>query len=175
MIIDRISFAKDQERLAALRSYRILDTPPEQIYDDITRIAEMICQTPIALMSLVDADRQWSKSAVGLETREAPISVSFCAHAIMETGVLVVPDTLRDDRFNNNPLVTGSPHIRFYAGAPIISQDGHPLGTVCVIDRRPRLLHRDQLQTLQALARQVVASLELRRAQLSPSRPTLPG
>lgn len=161
---ESIRFAKDQARLAALRSYAVLDTPVEALFDDITRIASMICQTPIALISLVDSERQWFKSAVGVPGKETPIAASFCAHAVMAQSMLVVPDTLRDDRFRDNPLVVGDPRIRYYAGAPLISEDGHALGTVCVIDRRPRLLHRDQLDALSALARQTVALLEHRRA-----------
>ncbi len=164
MSSDSIRFANDQSRLAALKSYAVLDTPVEAIFDDITRIASMICQTPIALISLVDAERQWFKSVVGLPVTETPVAASFCAQAIMTDGMLVVPDTLRDERFRDNPLVVGDPRIRYYAGAPLISHDGHALGTVCVIDRRPRLLHRDQLDALAALARQTVALLELRRA-----------
>lgn len=164
MNTDSIRFANDQARLAALKSYAVLDTPVEAIFDDITRIAAMICQTPIALISLVDSERQWFKSVVGLPVTETPVAVSFCAQAIMAESILVVPDTLRDERFRENPLVVGDPKIRYYAGAPLIGQDGHALGTVCVIDRRPRLLHRDQLDALAALARQTVALLELRRS-----------
>jgi len=162
MTRDSVRFVDDQARLAALRSYAVLDSPVELIFDDITRIAAMICQTPIALISLVDAVRQWFKSAVGLQASETPIATSFCAHAIAAPGLMVIPDTLRDERFRNNPLVVGDPRIRYYAGAPLISTSGHALGTVCVI-RRPRLLHKDQLDTLEALARQTVVSLELRR------------
>ena len=163
MTRNSVRFVDDQARLAALKSYAVLDTPVEQIFDDITRIAAMICQTPIALISLVDAERQWFKSAVGLQASETPIATSFCAHAITAPGLMVIPDTLRDERFRTNPLVVGDPRIRYYAGAPLISPSGHALGTVCVIDRRPRLLHKDQLDALEALARQTVVSLELRR------------
>lgn len=164
MITPAVMLAQDATRLAALRSFAILDTPAEPLFDDITLIASMICQTPIALVSLVDAERQWFKSKVGIEATETPVTSSFCAHAALSRDLLIVPDTFRDERFRENPLVVGEPGIRYYAGAPLISHDGHALGTVCVIDRRPRLLHQDQLKALQALARQTVALLELRKA-----------
>jgi anti-sigma regulatory factor (Ser/Thr protein kinase) len=155
--------ANEAGRLNALRQYRILDTDPEQAFDDLTLIASQICGTPIALISLVDEDRQWFKSRVGLEARETSRSVSFCAHAIRQQGVFSVADALNDARFRDNPLVQGDPHIRFYAGAPITTQDGFALGTLCVIDYVPRKLTDDQNHALQALERQVAAQLELRR------------
>lgn len=153
----------EDERLKALRSYRILDTEPEKAFDDLTLIASQICQVPIALISLVDRDRQWFKSRVGLEVRETSRSVSFCAHAIRQQGVFTVSDALNDPRFRDNPLVLGDPHIRFYAGAPLTVEDGHALGTLCVIDYVPRQLSDEQNNALKALQRQVQAQLELRR------------
>jgi len=154
----------EQARLEALREYAILDTLPEEGYDDVARIAAQICQTPIALVSLVDEDRQWFKAHVGLDATETPRDVAFCAHAILEPdSLLVVPDASRDPRFADNPLVTGAPGIRFYAGAPLVTPEGHALGTLCVIDRQPGTLAADQRSSLQALARQVVSQLELRR------------
>lgn len=150
-------------RLQALQDYRILDTPREPAFDDITRIAAMICDAPIALISLVDSERQWFKSTVGITERETPIDSSVCAHAILQHEVLVVPDTQADARFIGNPLVTGDLHLRFYAGAALRTADGLPLGTVCVLDRQPRDLSQDQVEALQALARQTMAQLELRR------------
>ncbi len=150
-------------RLNALRQYKILDTEPEQAFDDLTLIASQICGVPIALISLVDEDRQWFKSRVGVEIRETSRSVSFCAHAILQQGIFTIPDASRDERFCNNPFVKGEPHIRFYAGAPIITQDGYALGTLCVIDHVPRELTADQKNALSALERQVSAQLELRR------------
>ncbi|MGB3200033.1 MAG: GAF domain-containing protein [Nodosilinea sp.] len=140
-----------------------MDTPDEHSYDDITSLAAYICDVPIALISLVDADRQWFKSVVGLVPRQTNRDVSFCAHAILRPNVMIVNDAAKDERFANNPLVTGEPGIRFYAGVPLISPDGHPLGTLCVIDRKPRTLDDHQIQTLEALARQVVVQLELQR------------
>lgn len=155
--------ANEAGRLKALRQYKILDTDPEQGFDDLTLIASQICGVPIALISLVDEDRQWFKSRIGVEIQETSRSVSFCAHAIHQQGIFTVADALNDARFRDNPLVQGDPHIRFYAGAPIITQDGHALGTLCVIDYVPRKLTDDQNNALKALERQVAAQLELRR------------
>ncbi|NIJ75482.1 signal transduction histidine kinase [Xanthomonas campestris] len=151
-------------RLQALRSYGILDTPREAAFEDITRLASIICQTPIALISLVDADRQWFKSELGMGERETPLFKSMCAHALLDSDVLVVPDTRKDVRFARNPLVTGETPLHFYAGAVLKTSEGLPLGTVCVLDRQPRQLSAEQVDALRALARQTMAQLELRRA-----------
>ena len=153
----------EARRLKALHDYRILDTDPEQAFDDLTLLAAQVCGTPIALISLVDEDRQWFKSRMGVPESETARSVSFCAHAIQQPGLFIVPDASTDVRFRDNPMVRNDPHIRFYAGAPLVTREGDALGTLCVIDRRPRALTEDQKVALAALQRQVQAQLELRR------------
>lgn len=156
---------REEARLAALRKYRILDTLPEEAYDDIVYLASKICDTEIALVSLIDSDRQWFKAKLGIEASETQRDVAFCSHAIMNPGeLMIVPDASRDARFANNPLVLEDPAIRFYAGAPLETSDGLALGTLCVIDFEPRQLDEDQQAALAALSRQVMTQLELRRA-----------
>ena len=158
------AYARNEEgRLAALKRYSILDTLPEQIYEDATALASLIFSTPMALVSFVDADRQWFKSEVGVGLRETPRSVSFCAHTLGTATTLIIHDATQDDRFKDNPAVVGPPNIRFYAGAPLVEPDGHVLGTVCVIDTVPRMPSIIQIAALEALARQVMALLECRR------------
>ncbi|MEA2856089.1 MAG: hypothetical protein QOH98_410, partial [Methylobacteriaceae bacterium] len=156
----------EAQRLEALESYGILDTPPEAAFDDVSKLAAQICDAPIALVSLVGKERQWFKSELGFGMQETPRSVSICATAIRQKDLLVVPDLSQDPRFRDNPLVTGAPHVRFYAGAVLRTPEGLPLGTVCVLDREPRPqgLKEGQAFTLRVLARQVMTQLQLRRA-----------
>ncbi len=156
--------ADESARLDALRSYDILDTPPEAGFDDLARLAADVCGTPMALVTFVDADRQWFKAAVGVNLDATPRDVSFCAHTILGSELLTVADAAADPRFADNPFVVGEPHVRFYAGAPLIASGGHALGAICVIDRVPRELTAPQQSALTALGRQVVAQLELRRS-----------
>jgi GAF domain-containing protein len=159
-----VPIPKDEpERVAELHNYEILDTLPEDIFDNITILASHICETPIAMVTLVDSDRQWFKSKVGISAAETSRDIAFCAHAIMEDDLFVVPDAAADKRFARNPLVLSHPKIRFYAGAPLITPHQHALGTLCVIDRVPRQLTKDQLEALRALSRAVMAQLETRR------------
>ena len=151
-------------RLDALDSYRILDTAREAAFDDIVSIAAEICGVPMALVSLVDDRRQWFKAALGLDATETPRSVAFCAHAIQQSDVFVVEDATQDVRFSENPLVTSDPNLRFYAGAQLVTADGHALGTLCVLDRQPRTLTATQHLALKALARQVMMQMELRKS-----------
>lgn len=150
-------------RLAALTRYRILDTEPEQAFDDLTVLASQICGTPIALISLVDDKRQWFKSKVGLSLEQASRQAGFCAQVMAGHDIIVVPNALADDRFRDDPLVTGPPHVRFYAGAPLVTPEGHVVGVLCVIDLVARALTRAQVQALDALRRQVQSQLELRK------------
>ena len=153
----------EAKRLKVLWQYEVLDTVPEELFDDLTELAAQICEAPIALISLVDEKRQWFKSRVGTTVSETSRDISFCAYAITQNDLFIVPDALRDERFARSPLVTSDPKIRFYAGAPLITPDGHALGTLCVIDKVPRELRLEQKQALRTLARHVVSQLELRR------------
>ena len=157
----------ESARLKSLSEHQLLDTLPEEVYDDITRIASEICGTPIALLTIIDEKRQWFKSKQGLDINETPREHSFCAHAILNPEeTFVVPDARYDERFHNNPLTTGEPHVVFYAGVPIKDANGFPLGTLCVIDSRPRELPEQKLDSLKALAKLVNAHFQLRKLKI---------
>jgi GAF domain-containing protein len=153
----------EAKRLKVLWQYDVLDTVPEEVFDDLTELAARICEAPIALISLVDEDRQWFKSKVGVTLTETSRDISFCAHALKQQELFIIPDATKDARFADNPLVISDPKIRFYAGAPLITPDGYALGTLCVIDKVPRELRPEQQQALRVLARHVMIQLELRR------------
>jgi len=155
--------ADETNRLKALYDYDVLDTAAEKIFDDLTQLAAQICNTPITLISLVDPDRQWFKSRVGLDAAETSRDIAFCAHAIHQKEIFEVEDTLQDKRFFDNPLVTSAPNIRFYAGTPLVSHDGHAIGTLCVIDNKPNKLTKDQRNALEVLGRSVISQMELRK------------
>ena len=156
----------ENARLSVLKNYEVLDTQPEPEYDALTELASVICGTPIALISLVDRDRQWFKSKVGLAASETSRDVSFCGHALLETDIFVVEDALQDDRFKDNPLVTGAPSIRFYAGAQLRNETGHAIGTLCVIDTQPRMITAEKKKALRTLANMVISHLELRHKNI---------
>lgn len=155
--------ADENSRLEALYDYDVLDTEAEKIFDDLTLLAAQICDTPITLISLIDPDRQWFKSSVGLDAEETSRDIAFCAHAIHQKEIFEVEDTLQDKRFFDNPLVTSAPNIRFYAGTPLVSLDGHAVGTLCVIDNKPNKLTKDQRGALEVLGRSVISQMELRK------------
>ncbi|HUP12257.1 MAG TPA: PAS domain S-box protein, partial [Niastella sp.] len=154
---------KENARLLALKEYHILDTPAEAELDDLTRLASLICNTPIALITLIDEHRQWFKTNIGLKQTETARNVSFCQHAILENGIYEIPNTTENAVFANNPMVTGNPAIRFYAGAPLINSDGYALGTLCVMDTVPRQLDDKQRETLMLLSNMVIQQFELAR------------
>ena len=158
--------ANESARLSALASYKLLDTPPEEEYDEITRITEEISGTPIVTLSLLDKNREWIKSKQGTEAEELPRELSFCAHAILEPRMMVVSDAHYDERFHDNPFTIGEPHVRFYAGVPIINEQGYPLGVLAAIDTRPRELSELQLMSLEAIAKLAVTHFELRKLNM---------
>jgi GAF domain-containing protein len=155
--------ANEKKRLQVLWQYDVLDTLPEEMFDDLTELAARICEAPIALITLVDEDRQWFKSKIGVTINETSRDISFCGHAINQSDLFIIPDATQDERFAKNPLVTSDPKIRFYAGMPLVTPDGYALGTLCVIDKVPRNLRPEQQQALRVLARHVMMQLELRR------------
>jgi GAF domain-containing protein len=167
----KVPIPKDEkERLADLARFEILDTPREENFDHVALVASQICGTPIALISLIDVDRLWFKSRVGTRLSETPREVSFCAHTVMRRDLMIVPDASKDKRFAANPLVTSSPRVRFYAGAPLITPDQHVLGALCVMDRVARTLSAGQIRALRALSQHVMQQLEIRRRLLKLKR-----
>jgi GAF domain-containing protein len=161
----RPSLSNEVQRLEALRQTGVLDTDPEDCFDRLTDLAARICGAPIALITLVDEGRQWFKSKVGIQVRETPREIAFCDQVIQSKELTIVRDAREDERFADNPLVTSDPHIRFYAGHPLITRDGHALGTLCVIDRVPRELDAAQVEALKTLAQHATTVLELRRTR----------
>ncbi len=157
---------KEKKRLAVLAEYQVLDTPPEDCFDDLTALAAQICEAPIALITIVEKDRQWFKSRIGVDVEETGREISICSHALLERDLFVIKDTLKDPRFWTNPLVIGQPFLRFYAGAPLVNDDGYALGTLCVLDAVPRDLTGSQRRALRILSRLVITQLELRRSDL---------
>ena len=151
-------------RLKALCQCEILDTPQDKAFDDITRLAADICGTPIALITLIDTERQWFKSKVGADITENPLHVGFCPFVIQKGDSLIIPNTLADEQYATNPVVISTPYVRFYAGVPLTTLEGHILGTICVIDYVPRELSPKQVEALQALSRQVMTQIELRHS-----------
>ena len=160
------------QRIKILWQYDVLDTMPEQVFDDLTKLAALVCDAPISLISLVDEDRQWFKSKTGVSLNQTSRDVSMCAHAILRKELLIVPDATKDKRFRDNPLVVSAPKIRFYAGVPLVSPEGCALGTLCVIDQKPRKLTVVQKQALRLLARIIMTQLNFRRQmrEAGPSR-----
>lgn len=154
----------EQDRLHNLYAYELLDTLPEKDYDDITRLASYICNTPVSLVTLLDKDRQWFKSAQGTDLQETPREISFCSHAILNPDeMMIVPDAEKDERFANNPLVTGNQHVAFYAGVPLVTEEGFPIGSLCVLDNKPRELNESQKQSLTILANQTTRLIQLHK------------
>ncbi len=157
----------EKQRLQALDSYQIIDSLPEEDFDELTKMASQICGTPIALITLLDSSRQWFKSKLGIDVQQTPRAHAFCAHTIIDpTGVMVVSDAREDQRFAENPLVTGDPNIAFYAGISLLTPEGMALGSLCVIDTVPRKLDEQQIWSLKVLGKQVIAQMELRKKLL---------
>ncbi|MEO1405944.1 MAG: histidine kinase dimerization/phosphoacceptor domain -containing protein [Pseudomonadota bacterium] len=155
---------RQSERLAALRSFGILDTPRERDFDEVVELIATICEAPIAVVNLIDEHRQWFKAEVGLGVRETPLETSICSHVILIPGLTIIPDTLNDPRFNDNPLCLDEPNLRFYAGMCLQTDKGLPIGTLCVLDTKPRELSELQKQALQVMGRQVMRQIELSKA-----------
>lgn len=166
---------REAQRQAEVDAYGVVDTLEEEAYDDLTRMAAEVCQVPIALITILDRDRSWFKSKIGMQLQQTPRETAFCEHLVMQNDdVLIVNDASTDPRFSGHPLVVGNPHIRFYVGAPLISTNGHTLGAICAIDTEPRELDATQIDTMQFLAKQVMDQLEQRRRALAVTSTTSP-
>lgn len=170
LVADALDADDSTPRLAALHSYDILDTPREAAFDDLVKLAAKICGAPISVINLVETHRQWFKAETGLGIRETPIDVSICRHVLLQPGITVIPDLRHDSRMANNPLVTAADGLRFYAGCLLETPEGIGIGTLCVLDNKPRVLDADQLFALSTLAAQVVAQMELRKSLAQKSR-----
>jgi len=160
----------EEERLKALHEIEIMDTEADEAFDDLTRLAGYICETPIALITFIDSERQWFKSPSDFPVSETPRDISFCAHAILQSDPFIIPDALDDERFKNNPFVTSEPNIRFYAGAPLTTEKGFELGTLCVMDTEPRTLSTGQIAALKVLRNQVINLITARRERIFMNR-----
>ena len=160
----------EEERLKALHEIEIMDTEADEAFDDLTRLAGYICETPIALITFIDSERQWFKSPSDFPVSETPRDISFCAHAILQSEPFIIPDALDDERFKNNPFVTSEPNIRFYAGAPLTTEKGFELGTLCVMDTEPRTLSTGQIAALKVLRNQVINLITARRERIFMNR-----
>lgn len=156
----------ETQRLIVVRSYQLPDSGPQQALDDIVRLARMICECPIATISIIEEARQLYIAQVGMTMRETPRDIAFCAHTILEKHTVIVPDATKDPRFADNPVVMGDPYVRFYAGVPMLNAHGFALGTICVVDTKPRHLSADQIWALESLGKHAVAHLELRRGAM---------
>lgn len=161
--MNTLTVKKEARRLEALRQYQILDTPPEQVFDDLAFLAAQICGTAIAVINLIDSKRHWFKAKIGLDVQQMPRDIGFCPFCIEKGDALIIPDTLADKQYACDPVVTSEPYVRFYAGVPLITPSGEAIGTVCIVDSQPRQITLEQLEALKAISRLIIRQLEIRR------------